>query len=131
MINLQWIPQYDLIKVVLWFTRIKITLIEGGRYLGKSKKKIIKNDKVLQACARGLIVVQLPSRIRLGDARLLCHEVPQAGILEWVAVSTSGIFPAQGLKLHFLHWQADSLLVSHMGSSLHVTKWHFTGKFIN
>ena len=24
-----------------------------------------------------------------------------------------GIFPTQGLNLHFLHWQADSLLLSH------------------
>ena len=51
MIRLRWIPQYDLIKAVLWFRRIKITLIEGGRYLGKSKKKKdiqLKNDKISQ-----------------------------------------------------------------------------------
>ena len=38
------------------------------------------------------------------------HGVFQAGILEWVAVSYSrGSSPTQGLKLHLLHWQADSL----------------------
>ena len=32
------------------------------------------------------------------------------------------IFPTQGLNLHLLHWQADSLLLSHQGSSksLHI-----------
>ena len=28
-----------------------------------------------------------------------------------------GIFPTQGLNPHILHWQADSLLLSHQGSS--------------
>ena len=27
-----------------------------------------------------------------------------------------GIFPTQGLTLHLLHWQADSLPLSHQGS---------------
>ena len=27
-----------------------------------------------------------------------------------------GILPTQGLNLHFLHWQADSLLLHHLGS---------------
>ena len=27
-----------------------------------------------------------------------------------------GIFPTQGLNLHLLHWQVDSLLLSHQGS---------------
>ena len=27
-----------------------------------------------------------------------------------------GIFPTQGLNLRLLHWQADSLLLSHQGS---------------
>ena len=38
-------------------------------------------------------------------------------ILEWVAISFSrGIFPTQELNLHLLHWQADSLPLSHQGS---------------
>ena len=47
------------------------------------------------------------------------HEIVQARILEWVAISSSrGIFPTQGLNLHLLcllHWQADSLLLCHLG----------------
>jgi len=27
-----------------------------------------------------------------------------------------GLFPTQGLNLHFLHWQADSLPLSHQGN---------------
>ena len=48
------------------------------------------------------------------------HEIFQAKILEWVAISFSrGIFPTQGLSLcllHLLHWQADSLPLSHLGN---------------
>ena len=44
----------------------------------------------------------------------------QARILEWVAISFSrGIFLTQGLNqnlLRLLHWEADSLLLSHWGS---------------
>ena len=29
-----------------------------------------------------------------------------------------GIFPTQGLNLHLLHWQVDSLPLSHWGSPL-------------
>ena len=29
-----------------------------------------------------------------------------------------GIFPTEGLNTHLLHWQVDSLLLSHQGSSL-------------
>ena len=32
-------------------------------------------------------------------------------------VLLQGISPAQGLKLHLLHWQVDALPVSHQGSS--------------
>ena len=43
-----------------------------------------------------------------------------ARILEWVAISSSrGIFLTQGSNphlLHLLHWQVDSLLLSHLGS---------------
>ena len=45
------------------------------------------------------------------------HEIFQAMILEWVAVSyPRGIFPTQGSNPHLLHWQADSLPLSHQGS---------------
>ena len=44
----------------------------------------------------------------------------QARILEWVAIFLlQGIFLTQGSNtglLHLLHWQADSLLLSHLGS---------------
>ena len=43
----------------------------------------------------------------------------QARILEWVALSHSTeIFPTQGSNLHLLHWQVDSLSLSHLGSPL-------------
>ena len=45
------------------------------------------------------------------------HGILQVGILEWVAISSfRGIFPTQGLNLRLLHWQVDSLPLSHLGS---------------
>ena len=40
------------------------------------------------------------------------HRISRARILEWVAIS----FPTEGLKPGLLHWQVDSLLLSHQGS---------------
>ena len=49
------------------------------------------------------------------------HGINQAGILEWVAISFSrGIFLTQGLNLGLLHCQADSLPLSHQGSSVYM-----------
>ena len=47
------------------------------------------------------------------------HGIFQARILEWVAISSSRDIPAQELNPCFhglLHWQADSLPLSHLGS---------------
>ena len=48
------------------------------------------------------------------------HEIFQARVLEWVTISLfQGIFQTQGLNLHLLgllHWQVDSLSLSHLGS---------------
>ena len=43
------------------------------------------------------------------------HGISQARVLEWVAISFSrGIFLTQGLNLHLLHWQMDSLPMRHL-----------------
>ena len=50
----------------------------------------------------------------------------QARILEWVANSNIGV--AQGLKQHLpglLHWQTDSLPLSHFGSTLSTYRWTY------
>ena len=44
------------------------------------------------------------------------HGILQARTLEWAASLLQGIFPTQGLDLHLLHWQADSLPPSHLES---------------
>ena len=50
-------------------------------------------------------------------ARLLCSWNFAAKILEWVAISYSrGSSQPGGSNLRFLHWQVDSLLLSHPGS---------------
>ena len=50
-------------------------------------------------------------------------EISQARILAYVTISFSrGIFPTQGSNLHFLHWQVDSLLLTHQGSPHDATR---------
>ena len=45
------------------------------------------------------------------------HGISQARILEWVVFSSSrGIFLTQGWNPYLLHWQVDSLPLSHRGS---------------
>ena len=45
------------------------------------------------------------------------HGILQARILEWVAISfLQGSFPTQGSNPGLLHWQVDSLPLSHLGS---------------
>ena len=56
------------------------------------------------------------------------HGIFQARILEWVAISflLQRSFLIQGSNpclLHFLHWQADSLPLSHLGSPGHIYQY--------
>ena len=44
------------------------------------------------------------------------HGILQARIMEWVAISFCKGFSTQRLKLHLLHWQEDSLTLSHQRS---------------
>ena len=47
------------------------------------------------------------------------HGILQARILEWVAFPSPGDLPnprIEPVSLYLLHWQADSLLLSHLGS---------------
>ena len=44
----------------------------------------------------------------------------QARILQWSPFLLQGIFPTQGSNPTLLHWQADSMLLSHLGSPLKV-----------
>ena len=47
------------------------------------------------------------------------HGISQARILEWVAISSfQAIFLTQGSNLHLPNWQANSLPLSHLGSSV-------------
>ena len=47
------------------------------------------------------------------------HRISKARTLEWVAFLLQGIFLTQGLNPQLLHWQADSLPLSHQRSPLH------------
>ena len=47
------------------------------------------------------------------------HWVFRARILEWIVMPSSrGLFLTQGSNQHLLHWQAESLLLSHQGGVL-------------
>ena len=49
-------------------------------------------------------------------ARLLVHGISQKNTGASCHFLLQGIFLTHGLKLHLLHWQEDSLLLSHLGS---------------
>ena len=60
------------------------------------------------------------------------HRIFQARKLEWVAIP-QGIFPTQELNLHLLHvlhWQADSLLLTHLGSKIMITFMHLIQEWL-
>ena len=62
----------------------------------------------------------------LRSPRLCYHGILQARILEWVAISFSGIFPTEGLNLvHLclLHWWAGSLPTEPQGSHYRIINW--------
>ena len=49
------------------------------------------------------------------------HGIILVRVLEWVAISYSKVLLNQGLKPHLLcllHWQVDSLLLSHLGTQM-------------
>ena len=64
------------------------------------------------------LLFRLKSYSTLCDPWTIACQTPlsvenQARILEWVATSFSRIFLDQGSNLRLLHWQADSLPLSH------------------
>ena len=84
---------------------------------------------MVSAVGKTIVKVKSLSRVRLfATLWTVAHQAPlsmefsQARILEWVAIFFSrGIFLTQGLNpylLHLLHWQVDSLLLSHLGRPL-------------
>ena len=75
--------------------------------------RIYASAKSLQWCS----VVWDPKDSSLPGASV--YGILQASILEWVSL-LQGIFLTQGLNLHLLHWQADSLpLEHHLGIYTH------------
>ena len=81
-------------------------------------------------CCCCLVTKSFLTLCDLMDSSLLgssVHGISQAEILEWVSISYSrGIFLIQGLNPHLLHWQVDSLPLSHQGSPLlHIPSYLF------
>ena len=64
---------------------------------------------------------------------ILCNRgIFQARKLEWIAIP-QGIFPTQGLNLRLLrllHWQADSLLLTHLGSKIMIIFLHLIQEWL-
>ena len=85
-------------------------------HLWKNSNELLgQSNKWLYAC---LIVGKLCLTLCMDHSlpRYSVHGIFQARILEWVVMPSSGDLPDQGLNLsflHLLHWQADSLQLSH------------------
>ena len=52
-------------------------------------------------------------KLIIGPPGSSVHGISQARIREWAAISLSGDLPDLGMDPHLLHWQADSLPLSH------------------
>ena len=106
----------------------------------KVQREVKRLAKAMQLRnSRSEVLVSL-SRLTLCDPMpgILCsppgssvHGILQARVLEWVAIALSktavgshillqGIFLTQGSNLHLLHWQADSLPLSHLWYPLQI-----------
>ena len=98
-----------------------------GRNKGRNKENTIPRwfhrevlPDILRVCVRACAL----SHVQLCDPWTAACQAPlswesQARILEWVAISSWGVFPTQGLNpnlLCLLRWQADSLALSHLES---------------
>ena len=74
----------------------------------------------VRVCVCVLIYVQLCDLMNFNPPGSSVHGISQARILEWVAISSSRGFSPRGDQSHisciFVHWQADSLPLSHLGS---------------
>ena len=72
------------------------------------------------ACVCVLTYVQLCDLMNFNPPGSSVHGISQARILEWVAISSSRVSSPPRDQTHiscvFLHWQADSLPLSHLGS---------------
>ena len=74
----------------------------------------------VRVCAQSLSCARLFLTLWTSLQGSSVHGIFQARILDWVAISFFQLmFPTQGSNLRFLyllHWQADSLPLSHLGS---------------
>ena len=77
-------------------------------------------------CVHALSYLTLCDSVDCSPPGSSIHGIFQARILKWVAVSSSRrSSPTQGLNLHLLHllhWQANSLPLSHQGSPICIIK---------
>ena len=79
------------------------------------------------------VVVELLSCLSNSPPASSDHGISQAGMLEWVVISSSKDLPDPGVEpasLHLLHWQAESLPLSHLRRplfSVHLKKIYLFG----
>ena len=91
------------------------------KFFNLNIKKCLKKWKCL--CSIGLLLLLLLSPVQLSAApwtvaaRFLCPwDFPGKNTGVGCHFLLQGVFPTQGLNLRLLHWQVDSLPLSHQGS---------------
>ena len=86
------------------------------RYQSAGKKKKGRTGAVLCSVTHSCPTLCDPMVFSLADSSV--HEIWQARILEWVACHflLQGMYPDQGQNLSLLHWQTDSLPLTHLES---------------
>ena len=90
-------------------------LLQDGSLTGRWQKTSPPPRMGLSFCVCAHSV--MPASLRPYEDRSSVLGISQARVLEWIDIPFSGeLFPAQGLNPGLLHWQADSLPLSHLGS---------------
>ena len=96
---------------------VKVKLIQCFRFKKKKKKSLIQ---VHVCMLSGWVMTSSSNPMDCSPPSFSVHRIFQGRILQWGCYFlVQGIFSTQGLNLHvlhLLHWQADSLPLSHLGS---------------
>ena len=114
------LPSFTFIKKLFSFSSLSSIRVVSSAYL---KVKI----EVAQLC----LTLHSPMDCSLPGSS--AHEIFQARVLEWVAISFSrGIFPTQGWNSGLLHYRQTLYHLSHQGSQnnrISICTKHFRGTY--
>ena len=110
-------------------------MVKDSQEVQKADKYILGSDIIESSTLEDTVLVAqqyltLLRPLGLQPTRLLCPwDFPGKNTRVGCHFLLQGILPTQGLNPHLLHWQADSLQLSHQGSPLFTLVLYYLGFF--